>query len=276
MSSMNHDWPKSRVVKLDALEALSEASAHTDQNQSDAPLDQQAKPTTQAKPQALGEQGAKALTRRPGRSPFLDRRQILEATSACLQAGGYEGTTIRAIAKRLGCAIGSIYRYCADKDELLMAVCEGRFETLLDEASTQSVQETTELYRGIALANRCEYGLMFWLASSRGDQGRGGGGLPEVVERLLAIWTEKLGDATEAKSTWAGLHGSILLGETVTVSRDAVDVKGLSTSSSQVNSDIESKSTHLDEVGDSAVGNETLMDGQSVEDEPVAEDLTLL
>ena len=52
----------------------------------------------------------------------LGRRRILDATQRCLCQEGYDATTIRRIASQLGCAIGSIYRYFADKHELPFAL----------------------------------------------------------------------------------------------------------------------------------------------------------
>ena len=58
----------------------------------------------------------------PVRVPaVLSRGQILDATETCLAELGYDGTTIRAIAKRLDCAVGTIYRYFRDKRSLLTA-----------------------------------------------------------------------------------------------------------------------------------------------------------
>ncbi len=45
----------------------------------------------------------------------LSQDGILDATEACLQEHGYDGTTIRRIAGRLECAVGTIYRHFTDK-----------------------------------------------------------------------------------------------------------------------------------------------------------------
>ena len=53
----------------------------------------------------------------------LDKREtIVEAASALFLQAGYEATTIADVAARAQMAVGSIYRYVADKRELLEAV----------------------------------------------------------------------------------------------------------------------------------------------------------
>ena len=46
------------------------------------------------------------------------------ATSRCLHQEGYDATTIRKIASLLDCAVGSIYRYFHDKNQILSIVTQ--------------------------------------------------------------------------------------------------------------------------------------------------------
>lgn len=156
--------------------------------------------------------------------PHLSRTQILDATDACLVTYGYDGTTIRRIAKQLDCAVGSIYRYFTDKRELLSAVTQRRFEPV--ETATEAglaMDQVYRMYSRIADEQPEQYRLMFWLASvGKASAGRH---LPATIEKLLQLWGERLGDRRQAEFQWAQLHGHLMLGrdnrETEETSADA-------------------------------------------------------
>lgn len=143
----------------------------------------------------------------PRLTTSLDRAQILDATAVVLRRSGYDGTTIRAIAAELNCAVGSIYRYFEDKRDLLDAVCQRRFEALAEHAELGM-----EPVRGAALYARTAaeapdlYRLMFWLSSQRKN------GLPRVLERILDGWQRSLSQPGEARRFWAALHGALMEG----------------------------------------------------------------
>jgi len=108
----------------------------------------------------------------------LSREQIMHVTARLLREAGYDKTTIRGIAKRLDCAVGSIYRYFADKRELLFAVAESALEpaSALVEAGG-SVEQSAREYHRLAGRDPALYRLMFWLASvieagKAGEEGR--------------------------------------------------------------------------------------------------------
>lgn len=146
-------------------------------------------------------------------TPTLSLQQILDATAACLNETGYDGTTIRKIAGRLNCAVGSIYRYCTDKRALLSAVTQQRFEPVVQAIDDHvSVARTAESYASIAAAEPQQYRLMFWLASLGGERDTHNA-VPEVVQRILDGWTRQLGDPRAAQRLWSHLHGSIMLGQ---------------------------------------------------------------
>lgn len=141
----------------------------------------------------------------------LDRTQILDATARVLREKGYDGTTIRTIAKQLDCAVGSIYRYFKDKRQLLDAVCQRRFDAVAEHAELRSpMSKTALMYARVAAEQPEQYRLMFWLASIGKQQQSEA--LPAIVRRILAGWTESLGDQAAARKTWAALHGAINLG----------------------------------------------------------------
>lgn len=141
----------------------------------------------------------------------LDRGQILDATARVLREKGYDGTTIRTIAKQLDCAVGSIYRYFKDKRQLLDAVCQRRFDAVAEHAELGSpLSKTVLMYARVAAEQPEQYRLMFWLASI-GKQSQSEA-LPMIVRRILAGWTETMHDQAKARRTWAALHGAINLG----------------------------------------------------------------
>ncbi|MFP4145673.1 MAG: TetR/AcrR family transcriptional regulator [Phycisphaeraceae bacterium] len=140
----------------------------------------------------------------------LSREQILDATAWCLAERGYDGTTIRRIAARLECAVGSIYRYFEDKRDLLAATVARRFEPVAEAVEAGgSPRRTARDYLETAAAEPAQYRLMFWLAS--GGDGRGSAELPGVIGRVVAGWSEQLG-RREATGLWVQLHGSLMLG----------------------------------------------------------------
>ena len=155
---------------------------------------------------------ASPAVEQPVKTPTcLDRNQILDATARVLREKGYDGTTIRTIAKQLDCAVGSIYRYFKDKRELLDAVCQRRFDAVAEHAELGSpMSKTVLMYARIAAEQPEQYRLMFWLASIGKQQQSEA--LPAIVRRVLAGWTESLQDQAKARQTWATLHGSIGLG----------------------------------------------------------------
>jgi len=161
--------------------------------------------------------------------PPLDRDQVLDATAHCFERYGFEGTTIRRIAGRLNCAVGSIYRYFTDKQELLTAMSERQMAdvgTKID--SGGSFDESMRLYVLRAKAAPQMYRLMFWLACVGEHEGppdasdetsadlvgpdAAAPGIPAVVSHIVAGWSRRLGDARLAQDCWAMMHGSLMLG----------------------------------------------------------------
>lgn len=138
----------------------------------------------------------------------LSRTQILEATFFCLREEGYEATTIRRIAKRLDCAIGSIYRYFRDKRDLLSAVTQELLQPVVVGLENGSpIDRSIGMYCRLATGDAEAYRLMFWLAcKSQFDTD-----LPEVVKAIIGHWGSQLGNEDLAASLWAMLHGLIIL-----------------------------------------------------------------
>lgn len=151
----------------------------------------------------------------PPRPPrILGQPQILDATLACLLEEGYDGTTIRTIARRLDCAVGSIYRYFRDKRDLLEQVTYQHFRPALDafEASPNAdgLAASVTTYAQIATGHAQLYRLMFWLASV-GDADTPAR-QPVVVTELITAWSGVLGSPQAAEARWIQLHGQLMLG----------------------------------------------------------------
>ena len=159
----------------------------------------------------------------------LSRQQILDATARCFAAHGYDGTTIRQIALILGCAVGSIYRYFADKRDLLSAVTQRQLEAVvLQIDSGASFTQSVRLYVSQAESSPQMYRLMFWLECVNQDGPRSqdnsangisevtgqsqmrptavATGVPAVVGRVIAGWAQRLGDAQLAEQCWAAVR----------------------------------------------------------------------
>ncbi len=153
--------------------------------------------------------------RRPAavNQPQLDQRQILDATAECLREHGYDGTTIRRIAGRLGCAVGSIYRYCDDKRTLLSSVTQRRFEPVAQAIEDhRPLGQSVRLYADIAAEASEQYRLMFWLASAADADDPSPRQIPPIVTRIIEGWSRQIGDPRAAQRMWAQLHGGLALG----------------------------------------------------------------
>ncbi|WP_432800214.1 TetR/AcrR family transcriptional regulator [Poriferisphaera sp. WC338] len=150
----------------------------------------------------------------PAKTPVnLSREQILDATLSCLLESGYDGTTIRKIAKRLDCAVGSIYRYFKDKTELLDAVLQGRFapvRDMLDE--NQSISSSVTLYLQTATEQPALYQLMFWIAADSESDPQAQQILPRIIGQIIGQWSTQLASDDKATALWAQLHGQVMLG----------------------------------------------------------------
>ena len=148
----------------------------------------------------------------PPRTPtHLSREQILEATAACLQELGYDGTTIRRIAKQLDCAVGSIYRYFDDKRALLAAVVQARFEPVLERIEQDApLDSVADLYIQIATDQPELYRLMFWLACI--GRTTHTNTMPRIVCDIVDGWARQTGDRPAVEAFWNQLHGEIMQG----------------------------------------------------------------
>lgn len=143
-------------------------------------------------------------------SGLLSRKQIIEAADRCLRTHGYDGTTIRAIAGLLGCAVGSIYRYFPDKRQLILALAhEILTPVLIDLQESQvSLAHSIRDYLNRAAAQKELYHLWFWLHNAGRDSLSP---IPDCVSLIIDHWAALIGDFNGARDLWINLHGRILL-----------------------------------------------------------------
>ncbi len=158
----------------------------------------------------------------------LSRERIIEATAACLHETGYDQTTIRRIAARLSCAVGSVYRYFRDKRELLYTVTQQAMEPAAQQIESGCpMDQAVRAYHSLATQDLQSYGLMFWLAAADCDLSphtvaihvqhdatrtiQAIPGIPDVVTRIIGCWSVQLGSEEVAQRCWMVLHGSVML-----------------------------------------------------------------
>ncbi len=168
----------------------------------------------------------------------LSREQIMQATMACLTQDGYDATTIRRIAARLNCAVGSIYRYYTDKHELLSVVTQQALAPVVIALEAgESFHHSLAHYHRIVSQHPETYRLMFWLACHDPQSPVATGPhepanavpmghldtsrVPLVVNRIIKGWAKQLDSFDDASYVWAVLHGMVLLGGTV---KDVYDI----------------------------------------------------
>ncbi len=152
----------------------------------------------------------------PATGTQLNRDQILDATWQCLREQGYDATTIRRIAARLDCAIGSIYRYYRDKHDLLSCVTQRPYEAVAEEVEAGEPFATTAArYAQLAAKEPQSYFLMFWLANQRlqgQSQADATFQLPAVIARIIEGWSRQVGGTQAATQRWSILHGAMTAG----------------------------------------------------------------
>src|SRR5258708_18485370 len=98
------------------------------------------------------------------------RDEILQAAKKLFLTEGYNATTIRKIADRVGVSAPTLYVYFQDKDAIMLALCDQTFAHLTE--SIDRIEEKTadpldqvrrfgEAYARFGLAHPDEYRLVF-------------------------------------------------------------------------------------------------------------------
>jgi len=159
------------------------------------------------------------------------RTEILEAAKQLFVEHGYNATTIRRIAGRVGISSTALYVYFPDKNAILAEICDATFESLigeLDEVLRRSsdplhaLQESLEGYIRFGLNHPNEYELVF--VSRRTEELE----CPEAENEKLGMQAfQRFSECVEAavnagqtqdadtqrlaQQLWAAIHGLVVL-----------------------------------------------------------------
>lgn len=114
---------------------------------------------------------AVAATGRKRRGEGHTRRdEILHAAKELFLEQGYDSTTIRKIADRVGISAPALYLYFKDKEALMLALCDQTFGHLVDAISEiektvaeplERIRRFGEAYASFGLTHPDEYRLVF-------------------------------------------------------------------------------------------------------------------
>lgn len=156
------------------------------------------------------------------------RSELVQAAHKLVQEEGYEGLTIRKLAKRVGYAPMSVYSYFADKQDILFALAEDAFETLArrieehpSDDPIEALQAVMTEYAAFGLGNPNEYRTVFMTEKTRPPEGRSFQEMHEANPAMKVLITRveacvaagKLQGDPRAIATmlWAVGHGTISL-----------------------------------------------------------------
>jgi AcrR family transcriptional regulator len=150
------------------------------------------------------------------------------AAHELVQEEGYDGLTIRKLAKRVGYAPMSVYSYFADKQDILLALAEDAFATLARRIESQPSDDPVEAlrvvmreYAAFGLGNPNEYRTVFMTEKTRPPEGKtfeemeadnpAMKALIDRVEACIAAGKLKGDPYAIANMLWAVGHGTISL-----------------------------------------------------------------
>jgi AcrR family transcriptional regulator len=166
------------------------------------------------------------------------REEILQAAKELFLEQGYELTTIRRIADRVGISAPALYLYFKDKEALLLALCDQTFGHLIVALGEiertvadplERVRRFGEAYVRFGLTHPDEYRLVFLSGhipesirkvghrAPTDDPTRPGVQGAIVFSRLVAVISEAEASGTKlnyppvtcAELCWMGLHGLV-------------------------------------------------------------------
>ena len=166
------------------------------------------------------------------------REEILQAAKELFLELGYEATTIRRIADRVGVSAPALYLYFQDKEQMMLALCDQTFAVLIESIAEientvtdprERVRRFGEAYLKFGLAHPDEYKLIFLGTNipesirklghrmPTDDPSRPGIGGALVFQRLVTMLVEgKEGGLklnyppdTCAELCWMGIHGVV-------------------------------------------------------------------
>lgn len=166
------------------------------------------------------------------------REEILHAAKELFLEQGYDSTTIRRIADRVGISAPALYLYFKDKEALMLALCDQTFGHLIEAISAiektvddpmERVRRFGEAYAGFGLSHPDEYRLVFMGShipealrkvghrAPTDDPTLPGVGGAVVFGRLVAMLSQVEASGTKlnyppdtcAELCWMGMHGVV-------------------------------------------------------------------
>lgn len=156
------------------------------------------------------------------------RSELVSAAHQLVQEEGYEGLTIRKLAKRVGYAPMSVYSYFADKQDILFALAEDAFKTLARRIEDHPADDPIEAlqavmteYAAFGLGNPNEYRTVFMTEKVKPLEGKtfaemeeGNPAMKVLIKRVetcVAAGRLKGDPRAIATMLWAVGHGTISL-----------------------------------------------------------------
>jgi AcrR family transcriptional regulator len=157
------------------------------------------------------------------------RAEILETAKQLFVAEGYDATTIRRIATRIGISSTALYVYFADKGAILAEICDETFAALIHELDavhrdfsdpSDGLAKALEGYIRFGLAHPNEYELTFIRRESkelRKDEENDLGfqaftRFCECVDAVVRAGRTQESDTRRlTQQLWAGAHGLVVL-----------------------------------------------------------------
>jgi AcrR family transcriptional regulator len=178
----------------------------------------------------LSRQVLEASQRRRAEQRDGLRRRIHRAASDLLLEEGYAAFSLRRVAARIGYTATTIYRYYADKDDLVFSIVREGYEALVQtlRAADRESYDPFEQLRALGRAyvrfgveHPVHYRIMFMQRpefwdhaplAERGGRERALAALREVVDRCIATGDTRDRDG-EALSLalWSALHGVVAM-----------------------------------------------------------------
>lgn len=166
------------------------------------------------------------------------REEILQAAKELFLEQGYDATTIRRIADRVGVSAPALYLYFQDKEQMMLALCDQSFGYLIERIAEiestvsdprERIRRFGEAYLKFGLAHPDEYRLIFLGTNipesirklghrmPTDDPTRPGIGGAVVFQRLVSILTEAEASGlrlnypadTCAELCWMAMHGVV-------------------------------------------------------------------
>lgn len=139
----------------------------------------------------------------------VNASKILQTAIEIFETEGWDGLSMRTLAKRLGLTVSSLYRYYPEKDSLEQAMAEVAARELRILLENLSLPEAASVYRTFANSRPALFSLLFKPNCPR--QGEPFKELWNIFLRVVSTVTETPDDTDAAVAVWSFLHGFAVL-----------------------------------------------------------------